>query len=373
MSNYSVHRLIRFIKRVLPALFSCEYIDSCKMTTNRERVISFYISHRTRGKKFTVNHFKMENMSRSWLYEIMAGFDRLEKNRRRGERGRKPFVMDANYRSRLRRACLGKVAPSYRWLARKFQCDDKTIKRRIESLGIKRKKRRRIPKVTLTQRITQWYRLQRLVNALNDELGECDFIQDDESYFKLSDDTHNRYYFTENSEEEDEAVKCIRKEKFEKEVLVWAAISPRGASEILVHVNSKQNVGSSFYRKFCIKDHLLPKIQVLYPDCKYIFWPDNASAHYAAETLEVYEENNIRYLDLNLNPPAMPQIRPIEIFWAHLKQKVYSGGWTAQTVHGLRERIYQMFKTFQPEYFARLFQNTREKIFEAANAEEPVI
>ena len=32
----------------------------------------------------------------------------------------------------------------------------------------------------------------------------------------------------------------------------------------------------------------------------------------------------------NLNPPNAPQIRPIEMYWGALKQKVYAKNWSAK-------------------------------------------
>jgi len=41
----------------------------------------------------------------------------------------------------------------------------------------------------------------------------------------------------------------------------------------------------------------------------------------------------------NANPPNCPQIRPIEDFWAALKQEVYAGGWEAKSDRQLKQRI----------------------------------
>ena len=44
-------------------------------------------------------------------------------------------------------------------------------------------------------------------------------------------------------------------------------------------------------------------------------------------------EENINYVDKSLNPPNVPQARPIENFWGDLAQKVYNGGWYAKSEH----------------------------------------
>ena len=62
--------------------------------------------------------------------------------------------MDQNYKSRLRRSTEGKVCPSLKKLALKFNCSDKTIKKRLESVGIYRKKRKVVLEVSKLQSIT---------------------------------------------------------------------------------------------------------------------------------------------------------------------------------------------------------------------------
>ena len=42
------------------------------------------------------------------------------------------------------------------------------------------------------------------------------------------------------------------------------------------------------------------------------------------------KENNLTFVPKLHNPPSAPQIRPIEAFWLILRQKVYSGNWSAK-------------------------------------------
>jgi hypothetical protein len=63
-------------------------------------------------------------------------------------------------------------------------------------------------------------------------------------------------------------------------------------------------------------------IQKHYKNEKIVFWPDLASAHYAKDTLVRLEELKIEYVPKEKNPPNVPQIRPIEIFWGNLQRKL---------------------------------------------------
>ena len=55
-----------------------------------------------------------------------------------------------------------------------------------------------------------------------------------------------------------------------------------------------------------------------------IFWPDLATCHYANVNQVWMKEQDLYFIAKEDNPPATPQIRPIEQFWSMLKNKVYA-------------------------------------------------
>jgi hypothetical protein len=57
-----------------------------------------------------------------------------------------------------------------------------------------------------------------------------------------------------------------------------------------------------------------------------IFWPDQASCHYAKKTLKWLEQKNIRKVPKADSPPNVPQARRIENFWDLLARAVYAKG-----------------------------------------------
>ena len=61
-----------------------------------------------------------------------------------------------------------------------------------------------------------------------------------------------------------------------------------------------------------------------------IFWPDLATCHYLHSSQAWMHQNGLKFVPKDQNPPAAPQIRPIEQFWSTLKQKVYEGNWSAK-------------------------------------------
>ena len=67
----------------------------------------------------------------------------------------------------------------------------------------------------------------------------------------------------------------------------------------------------------------MPFIREYYPAGGYVFWPDKASAHYAKTVQDYLRAEKVRFVPKTMNPANVPKLRPIEDFWAVLKQKVY--------------------------------------------------
>jgi len=112
---------------------------------------------------------------------------------------------------------------------------------------------------------------------------------------------------------------------------------------------------------------LVKFIKRYHSDQNFIFWPDLASAHYARETLAEFERLNITVVPKDSNPPNVPQLRPIEIFWANLKRKVYINGWTASSTDQLIKRINKVLKKIPVEDFQNLFRGLKTKIRKATD------
>ena len=75
-----------------------------------------------------------------------------------------------------------------------------------------------------------------------------------------------------------------------------------------------------------------------HPDKNNIFWPYLARDHYSRDTIEWLDEN-VNNVTKRVNPPNVPQARPIENFWRSLLQKVYENGWEVSSEQQLVYRI----------------------------------
>jgi transposase len=56
------------------------------------------------------------------------------------------------------------------------------------------------------------------------------------------------------------------------------------------------------------------------------------------------EELKIEYVPKEENPPNVPQLRPIENFWANLKRKVYSNIYRPKNVRSVMAKIRKELK-----------------------------
>ena len=67
-------------------------------------------------------------------------------------------------------------------------------------------------------------------------------------------------------------------------------------------------------------------------------------------------------INKEINLPNVPLARPIENFWGSLVQKVYEGGWEAQTKEQLIHRIESKIKEFDSKAVEKLMRGVKAKL-----------
>ena len=144
-------------------------------------------------------------------------------------------------------------------------------------------------------------------------LRNSDLIIDDESYFTKSNSvlTGNDSYYSNDRTQTPDAVKYIYVQKYEKKVLAWVAISPKGMSQIYFR-ESKLAVNQDVYLNDCLIKRLKPFIAQHYKARKYVFWPDLASSHYAKSVTNWLKSEKIPYVPKDMNPANVQEAREIE-------------------------------------------------------------
>jgi hypothetical protein len=74
------------------------------------------------------------------------------------------------------------------------------------------------------------------------------------------------------------------------------------------------------YRDECLDPYLLPFIKKYHRIDQYVFWPDQASAHYSKEVIDWLKSKKIEFVPKYLNPANAPKTRPIEDFLRYFKK-----------------------------------------------------
>ena len=186
---------------------------------------------------------------------------------------------------------------------------------------------------------------------------------DDESYFTL---THslingNNHYYSDDKNLVPPDVRYRTKNKFESKLLVLLAISSSGILKPLIR-KSKFAIDQDVYIEECLNERLIPFIRKHHKNNDYVFWPDLASSHYAESTIDFLIENGINHVDKFENPANLPEVRPIENFWAILKAKVYENNWRAKDLTELKKRIELCIKNFDIATIQTLMSGVSKKL-----------
>ena len=77
------------------------------------------------------------------------------------------------------------------------------------------------------------------------------------------------------------------------------------------------------------------------------------------------KEQGLYFISKEDNPPACPQIRPIEQFWSILKQKVYANNWSAENRDQFIRKIRKCAKEFDMNPIIKMFDHLKAKIKKA--------
>lgn len=337
----------------------------------RDTIGKFFMQHWRLGKSATVRHFVRKGMNRQVVYRILG---RLEVNGN-VHRKRRPLgitsTIPKKVRCKIRKQMKHRIGMSQRKMARKYKISQSSVKNIIKEGDLKFYKRRNIADVSEKQAKKIKTSCSKLRKDFFAPRSGIKMVIDDESYFPFRNNEipGNAGYYASRTLGPSSAppnVRFMKEKKFPDKLLCWMVISENGVSKPFF-ARSKMAMNGEIYRKDCIKGILEPFLMEHHADGKYFFWPDLASAHYAKDTVNLLENLNVRYIPKSCNPPNSPQLRPIETFWARLKDKVYDGGWEAETERQLKQRIRAKVKELKPEESQILFRSVRKRIRKSAD------
>ncbi|XP_031621601.1 uncharacterized protein LOC116339710 [Contarinia nasturtii] len=301
--------------------------------------------------------FKNKPISRRTIYSVLKDCREGKEPENKKRTGCKSKLSGSATKSLLSSA-KNKVGQSTRRLSRKFGISKSTVHRILKKNNVFHRERKQAPKYTPRQLEI----IPKCCRALRDKhFANAKFIiLDDESYFTFSHHelSGNDGFYTDNIEATPDNVRYAGKSKFEPKVLVWLAISSKGASMPVIRPQGAKAINSDIYNDQC-----LPKlkrfIENYHARDEIMFWPDLASSHYAKKTLDWPASQNIPFVPKKDSPPNIPQARPIEDFWSNLKRKVYEKGWEAKNEQQLVGRIKRKLNEIDKSVCQRMILKVR--------------
>lgn len=253
---------------------------------------------------------------------------------------------------------------SFRKLAKRVGCAQKTVQKYLLEMDIKCKTKKIVPKVSDKQYLVQNSRLKKFVTEFLRKKKESTLIIDDDSYFTLnSSKWEEKNYYVRNGLKITNNDEFIEKTKYPQKVMMWIAISDKGIS--MPHFfKGVSSINSAIYSKDCLSK-LSVFIKKYHKNDNFLFWPDLASCHYSSMSRLTMNNLDINFLPKDKNPPNCPQIRPIEKFWSYIKRHVYKGNAKFKNMDELISRIKYLLKTLDLSRFRLSMQNLPKRIRKA--------
>lgn len=259
------------------------------------------------------------NLPKSTVNRVINRYKESKTTERRSGCGRKPGVVNQLLASKVQRYVLKKPNATEREIAQKFNVSKTWVNKVLHLSGLKAYKIQKAANRSDQQAIRAKTRARKLYDVYIRGKARC-IILDDETYvvadFKqLPGRGFYRAAFR---------FGVLRKfkyqglTKFPKKFMVWQAICSCGKKSSAYI--AKGNMKADTYISECLQKRLLPFVRS--HNTNPLFWPDLASIHYAKPTMEWYKANNIEIVPVQANPPNCPQLRPVEKYWAIIKQKL---------------------------------------------------
>jgi len=216
-----------------------------------------------------------------------------------------------------------------------------TICRRLNSLGCRSMKCRKV------QKLTKAMKIKRLVFAnqhkewtIEDWKRVC---FSDESIFECRNASNNRVWKVPNH-----PAPILEKVKHPTKVMVWAMVSDKGTSRL--HIC--EGMMNAIKYRDVLDTRVLPQLKQWFPaldNC--VFMQDKAPCHTAKLCMKFLEQKHVTVLDW---PGNSPDLNPIENVWGYLKQLLAEHNLT--TRHDLINKIIHIW--FHDDRIKKMVQNS---------------
>jgi hypothetical protein len=321
----------------------------------RQLIISKWLENTQRPSHFIAKELKIP---RKTIDNVIKRYLETLTTARKAGSGAKAGTRDKKLSKKIVNIIKKNRSMSVRDVAKKCRTTSKTVQRVKRREGLKTYKKKKIPKVSEKQRQTIKTRARRLYDHLRG--NSTMLVLDDETYVKADFSTlpGPQWYTKFEGETLPDSETTIAVEKFGRKYLVWQAISSSGArSDIFV---TEGTINGKIYRDECLKKRLLPFLRKL--GVPTLFWPDLASCHYASDTLDFMNANGINVVPKDMNPPNVPQCRPIERYWAKVKDKLRTTQQSATSIKDFKLKWKRASKAVDESTVKNLMEGIPQKL-----------
>ena len=245
----------------------------------RKRVYAFLDLHPKKIKTFIVNHFRMENVPKLTMYDILQRKENNIGPERKVGSGQTSKKMSKKQIKRREKLIDKKDGVSQHILAKRFNVSQQyTFKIINDKTSIRHRKKTEAPKRTSAQKVAACPKCRKLVALFRKKI----VIIDDKSYlsFKQHQSFCKAGYYTSNLDAKPNEFRLKRKSKYEPKLLAWVALSEKGVSKHYIAPSSQAFDKEVYISKCLVK--LKKFINEVQKNDEIVFWPDIASAHYSS-------------------------------------------------------------------------------------------
>lgn len=186
-----------------------------------------------------------------------------------------------------------------------------------------------------------------LDRVISDDLDMEDVIWTDECSVQLESHRKTTYH------KEGEPSRMISRLKHPPKVHVWAGISAKGATSVVIFTGT---LTATRYTDI-LEAALTPFIEEHYPEYHH-FQQDNDPKHTSRWAQNFFEENSINWWR---TPPSSPDLNPIENVWGSMKNYLRTHAKPKNTEE-LRTGIKEFWKTLTPDACKRYVQHLQRVI-----------
>src|SRR5690348_10048253 len=324
-----------------------------------ERVCHFFQNVFSRNRKDTVKHFYREGIARFSISRILDRFEVRGTAEYKKPPGRPPRLATKKVIKTVKKAFQDNPNISEGAVARKVGLSSSFLhKIKVDKLNMKTYKSMNAPKYTNEKKSRAKTNCRKIVEKMLSSDSSKIIVMDDETYCPVDPESINgvKYYTCRNKQDVEDKFKFHSREKFPKKYLVWLAFDENGGvSNIYVTTKS---MDSKLYLTECIKKRMIPFVK----NRNVLFLPDMATCHYVRNVTDFLRAKKVDFVEKKDNAPNVPQVRPIERFWALCKKEYARRKKPAKNIDAFRRVWKQITKKVAETSGETLMEHVRQKI-----------